>query len=643
MRIKHLKIENFRAVKVFDEEIGPYTAFIGYNGAGKSTILNALRWFFDGYELKLSDVYNGETSLEEKTVTVTVTFSELSPQDKINFGPYANSDEVTLIRKGSIGNTSKLYGLRMVYPLFSKIRSATSISDKRQIAIELINEHEHLSALGINSKSTKDQIDSALSSWEAAPENAEFLEAINDEAANNYFGAVGTDKLKIDSGFVFIPAAPDLTGEFDLENKGAAIQVLLGDILKGAVKSSIETWKSVHSETLNDLERAVSNASSAALIERASHVNRHLSRYLPGHTLEFKVSITDLIPKTTPAAQSILRNGNRELFVESEGHGTQRATLLSLLQAAADAKSAEYRNIKANEHSDEGTSNGRETLIVCIEEPEVYQHPVQARLMASSFIKASAEKHVQFIIATHSPYFLSPTNIEHTFRVEYSRNGAVALRASQDTINKLGSARGEIDKYFGKMLIEGLFSRLVVIVEGDTDKAILENISHSTENFNLASLGVTVASADGSNNLIKLAKLFLSFGVPVFIIRDGDSDRSLAKDESKLKSWKSGVETFLQLLAESGLREGLEDFTWGSGERIGTNCAILDHDLESLLNQWNSYLKCANEHKMPTNLQNPKQAGVVARVVSKAETSDMPIFLNEVLEAIKNLATNQTI
>lgn len=57
MKIKQLRIENFRAVASFDEEIGPYTTFIGYNGGGKSSILHAVRWFFEDFELTGTDVF----------------------------------------------------------------------------------------------------------------------------------------------------------------------------------------------------------------------------------------------------------------------------------------------------------------------------------------------------------------------------------------------------------------------------------------------------------------------------------------------------------------------------------------------------------------------------------------------------------
>ncbi|OLO23298.1 hypothetical protein BVL41_00465 [Corynebacterium diphtheriae] len=91
MKIKHLRIENFRAIANFDEAIGPYTTFIGYNGGGKSSILHAVRWFFENFELKSTDVFSeeiGEPDLATlPNVKVTVTFDNLTELDRENFGP----------------------------------------------------------------------------------------------------------------------------------------------------------------------------------------------------------------------------------------------------------------------------------------------------------------------------------------------------------------------------------------------------------------------------------------------------------------------------------------------------------------------------------------------------------------------------
>ena len=85
MKIKRLSIENFRAIARFDEEIGPYTTFIGYNGGGKSSILHAVRWFFENFELTSTDVFSERTGEPDITslpdVKVCLLYTSPSPRD----------------------------------------------------------------------------------------------------------------------------------------------------------------------------------------------------------------------------------------------------------------------------------------------------------------------------------------------------------------------------------------------------------------------------------------------------------------------------------------------------------------------------------------------------------------------------------
>lgn len=148
MKIKHLRIENFRAIANFDEAIGPYTTFIGYNGGGKSSILHAVRWFFENFELMSTDVFSeeiGEPDLATlPDVKVTVTFDNLTELDRENFGPYARGEEIVLTRVGGVGRPSKLYGERLVYPSFKNIRKEKTVSGQRKLAEQLMTSNKLL-------------------------------------------------------------------------------------------------------------------------------------------------------------------------------------------------------------------------------------------------------------------------------------------------------------------------------------------------------------------------------------------------------------------------------------------------------------------------------------------------------------------
>lgn len=664
MKIKHLRIENFRAIAEFDQEFGPYTSFIGYNGGGKSSILHAVRWFFEDFPLEATDIFSEDLSLGHRNlqseVTVTVTFDQLTELDRQNFGPYAIGDRMILTRKGGFEKKSKLYGERLVCPLFERIRKAESVGKMRENAISLKESDARFSGLECTKKTTKSDLLAELDAWESDPANASYLKPIRDEDANHFFGAVGSDKLKADSGFVFIPAAPDLTGQFDVSGKGSALQLLLGDILKGVVGKSIDEWSERNQDVLDELETTVKKTAADGLKDRAGMVNRHLQNYLPGVEIQFEVGLSDWAPKASPSARSIMRRSDQEFLVESEGHGVQRATLLALLQATADSRT----DSSSGEHA--GSS-----LIVFIEEPEVYQHPVQARMMARSFMNASRAGNIQFVIATHSPYFLDPTGISDTMRVEKDRKGSRVHRAAFGKGIAQKREKGELDKYLLESVAESLFSRAALVVEGDTERAVFDALACDRSGSTLRDMGISIAVAGGSETLLDMAQLIGGFGVPTFIVRDGDSDEQVAhkkaiqKSKKKIKekfgtqpnyenddhkevlqdqqrqvldSWKAGVDNFVRTARELDLGDQLEDFEWGSGFVAGKNVAILEHDLETELNKWPSYMAQWESSGLPEDFRKYKKGGVVARVVTRANFEDMPESFAQILKGIGDIA-----
>src|SRR5690606_7251213 len=90
------------------------------------------------------------------------------------------------------------------------------------------------------------------------------------------------------------------------------------------------------------------------------------------------------------------------------GHGLQSSYLLTLLQglAASDAPDAP-------------------TLILGCEEPELYQHPPQARHLADVLVELS-ESNNQILVTTHSPMFVNGDGFENVCVVRRPNVGGAA-------------------------------------------------------------------------------------------------------------------------------------------------------------------------------------------------------------------------
>ena len=83
MRIASVHIERFRCLYDLTADFDDLTVLIGANGSGKSSVLRALDWFFNGGLLELDDV-SGQDA--DATVSVSVTFSDLSAADRTALG-----------------------------------------------------------------------------------------------------------------------------------------------------------------------------------------------------------------------------------------------------------------------------------------------------------------------------------------------------------------------------------------------------------------------------------------------------------------------------------------------------------------------------------------------------------------------------
>lgn len=653
MKIKHVEIRNFRAIKEFDHPFDDITSFIGYNGGGKSSILHAIEWFFEGWQLQESDHFQtAEGTQEDCTISVTITFTSLTAEDKQNFGKYARSSEMKLTRCEMRDGGSKLYGDSLECRELRTALNSETLAKTRKAISELANDSKFESFKSMDKKATKAAIVELIDAWESDPSNAQHLSNAESEDVNNFLGATGTPRLKNHAGFIFVPAAPDLTGEFDSGNKESSINLLLADIIKGAVGESVERWQNENADVLADLEETVKRASGAPLQLEGDRVNKYLQKYLPDASLRLEVGLDEWKPKANPIARSSISIGSREDHISYQGHGTQRAALLALLQAVG-----ERRNLSSTRP---GGPSAATSLIVCIEEPEVYQHPVQARALAHSFKQAAKSGNIQFIFATHSPYFVSPDYLQSTYRVSSSKDGSQVHAATPTQAFESHNRKGKLEKYYLKSVIDGLFSRGVLIVEGDTEEAIFSNVRFGDDHSTLKDHGISVINADGGNNVFQVASLFLSYHVPVYVLHDGDADIEIARQRAEndvsnrpekyasvdervkelLASWQQGVDAFLSAALEAGILADDKSPTWGDGLFVGTHVALLPHDLEAELESWPDFRTQANLIGVGQDLRSEKRAGTFARAVSQSDPSSCPRSIISILEAAVDMCNS---
>lgn len=139
MRIQHVKIRNFRAVKEFDGEFGNITSFIGYNGSGKSSIIRAINWFFEGHPLNEYDYFKDSSGKPSDEISVEIKFNSLNESEKSQFKKYVKDDSMIIMRSQKWREVkSKLLGSPNVIPAIEDIRNTSGIRNQRKALKDLL-------------------------------------------------------------------------------------------------------------------------------------------------------------------------------------------------------------------------------------------------------------------------------------------------------------------------------------------------------------------------------------------------------------------------------------------------------------------------------------------------------------------------
>lgn len=129
MRLQEVRIEGYRCLEDVTVGFGALTTLLGSNSTGKSSVLKALRFFFEGEALTIDDVFSQR---EDDYVSVQATFDNLSPADCDVFGVYALGEQMVLRRAWQDGSI-KLTGRGLRYPVLRLFVRCRAFRDELRI------------------------------------------------------------------------------------------------------------------------------------------------------------------------------------------------------------------------------------------------------------------------------------------------------------------------------------------------------------------------------------------------------------------------------------------------------------------------------------------------------------------------------
>ena len=540
MRIKRIRVQSLRAVKDCTLYLDSLTALVGPNGAGKSTFLHALMLFQGDVTACKDDYHNRDTT---RDIDIQITFTNLPNAVTRTFPKYAHDDGLgvkCIIRWNDVKAASTLHGCIPGNPDFEDVLDASGEDDTLGRYVELLEKPQYSDFPKLTSAV---KIVDYLEDW--ARNNPDKYNTRHDDKPLLGDAVDGAAYLKRYICFLYIPAVLDAAAGGNGDGDGSA----LGELLDAITRSAFAE-KAKHEDPVTMLKSICAGImrgeSLSELDELKAGANNTLASLAPGS----QVDLEWLPPSRDadmPRAEPRLVEDEYTSPVGMAGHGLQRAFVIM----------AALLRIPLMQNLDEIKDGAREgpSVVLAIEEPEIYQHPTRMRHLAGLFRSMSQDgldgvaDRIQVVYTTHSPHFVFADHIgqirlvskeggkegmPRTTRVEGTTSADILAELKRR--NAAHAADGAIDhsllRAMGPAASEGFFANAVVLTEGPSDRIALlgtaEVMGHS-----LDALGVSVISC-GSKLAIPLPLvMFRRLGIPVYAVWDADKNEGSQRKESE--------------------------------------------------------------------------------------------------------------
>lgn len=566
MRIKSVRIQNFRS---FDDSTIPfndYNCLVGPNGAGKSTVLTALNVFFkenDNIPTDLSqlDEEDFHCRITDNPIKITVTFTDLCEEAQEDFLGYFRQGLLVVSAEATYDEESKIavvrqYGERLgildFAPFFQALGDGVRVAELKEIYNRIRSNYIDLPQPG-----TKDKMTSDLQTYESS--HAEECELIPSE--DQFYGfSKGSNRLAKHLQWVYVPAVKDATSE-QVEAKNTA----LGKLLSRTVRLKTDFDRSVRSlrVQMQDQYQALLDANQHVLDEISDSLQNRLSEWAhPGAklSLQWQQDPDRSVRVEEPWAHILAGEGEFEGELARFGHGLQRSYLLALLQELAVTDVA-----------------GAPTLILACEEPELYQHPPQARHLADVLKRLSSDN-TQIIVSTHNPLFVSGAGFEDVRMIRKASSSmasTVTYMSYMDVSNTISDvldrrpetpegALAKINQALQPGLNEMFFTRRLILVEGLEDVAyILSYVNLLDRSEEFRRIGCHVVTTQGKSELLRPVVIAKHMKIPTYLVFDSDADKQ-DRSGSRVRHEKDNIA--LLKLADVLEPEAFPNETfWGNG------------------------------------------------------------------------------
>jgi len=275
---------------------------------------------------------------------------------------------------------------------------------------------------------------------------------------------------------------------------------------------------------------------------------------------------------------------------------------------------------------------------IFIDEPELFLHPQAQRNFYKILRKLADENNIQIFYIAHSPYLIYLEHFDEIFVVRktkekgtYIRNGDVDSFVVDLKIRKgIDTDREQLKLHYKNAFeqtadsissLEAFFAKKVILVEGESEALMLPYFFEKI-NFNYIKEKMTIVKCGSKNELDRFYRLYSEFGIPCFLIFDGDKDKENKEEQ------KSVNDDLFEIIGETKIK----DFP---DSKVHENYLGFEYDFNHALKEagFENVYNGSNPNKSPKGLS------LFLKVKGQMESPDaqIPLWVTQIIEKVKVL------
>jgi len=532
MRLAHLSVTNYKALRDVRIPLSRFGCLIGENNSGKSSFLQALSLFFSGSKLVASHFFD-----ESKPIRIAVTFEDVGETDlarlaeehRTRVAGIVKNGRLVLVRAyGTDGKSAVLYNtLTPTDTRFSADGIAALVKGQRAgqtFVNKVVQAFPELDG-GVDTSMNQDAVKQKIQ------ELADSLPDDQKMAADQVL-PTGIDK-SIEPMLpdpIYIPAVKDLADDIKT-TEGTPFGRILA-ILLSAVEAKLPEAQKLFEELNSKLNRVQQPDGTVVdgRLDEVKLIESTVEKYVRESFADVALRITIPPPelKTVFSSARIYANDGVDGLIDSKGDGLRRATVFSILRSYVELKAklapAAVEEAAPATDARPQVEPAPASYLLLFEEPELFLHPKAQHILFDALRVFAKEHHV--LVTTHSPMFFGPGATETFIKLRRVSDAAVASKPFTQ-VQPVDLSDMKAKDQFQIICFENnnaaFFADTVVLVEGDSDYLLMPHIARTLDpSWDVAQVPVLFARITGKGNIRRYREFFTRFGVRVPVIADLD-------------------------------------------------------------------------------------------------------------------------